>query len=829
MSRNRRTAITSFLCCILFLAHRARAAPPPPLNRPSAPSGYVYVPYSQCIDSSSGDGFSFKFLLYNCGVGNPNFQTVDVCQVYDADPADMCGGMPVYNSSDNKYQIVYYPSSDPEVASWSNRYNVIAINDMYDPVASPAPLTACSYDSVISTRLIAPDLEMRNLGQGFLSADTKFTFYNPDTQLDEDTGILVACIEPTPPPPPPSPPPHPPVPPTPPSPPARTPPSPPPPAPPVNTPPGQLGWRACTSYASRISFSDCDSSVSLVCATNFVVSTDTCATSGGSASTAAPVLYNSDKSLALWFVDNKVGAAAGWEVGAFGWFVVGAASSKCTFSGISSKSVDAWVTVDSNTWGYLLTSGDSFLWYDETTRALASGGGTPYCVGAAPPPPISASLASFSNESLGVAANEYQCDYTVRTIGMFGCSATLPSYLPWGLCGVWSVTTDYTPQDCNGVPVLQSTENPSIFLWYVNSTLMKASQGVWIIGEPLNLCEYGSAAFINPAPEPATPTTWDRSLMSAGEWSYVSQTTNSPAPTGGYFVCAKVLAPPPPFWTVKSPPPPTPPPPSPPPKLSQSLQLSTTCSSTTQTMYLQGCSTQSPTIIPSNACGVYSVDTATTCSGIPVLTLNGGAFFVAYNITRASYVLASGSTATCSPTTEIAFAAAASTASTWAATLATVPFQYAGASGGTQRVVSSTNFSCVDMVSPPPSPPPPNPPPPNPPPPSPPFGTTSSPPPNPPPPSPPGTTTPPPPGPPPAPGGGATNSMAAPSTTLVVAVCCSFVGVVLLAWGCYSCGGVRLPMKRRLMMRTRRDKPPLYGQQRNHIVALQVEVSKVDL
>jgi hypothetical protein len=71
--------------------------------------------------------------------------------------------------------------------------------------------------------------------------------------------------------------------------------------------------------------------------------------------------------------------------------------------------------------------------------------------------------------------------------------------------------------------------------------------------------------------------------------------------------------------------------------------------------------------------------------------------------------------------------------------------------------------------------------------------------------------------------------MAAPSTTLVVAVCCSFVGVVLLAWGCYSCGGVRLPMKRRLMMRTRRDKPPLYGQQRNHIVALQVEVSKVDL
>jgi hypothetical protein len=72
--------------------------------------------------------------------------------------------------------------------------------------------------------------------------------------------------------------------------------------------------------------------------------------------------------------------------------------------------------------------------------------------------------------------------------------------------------------------------------------------------------------------------------------------------------------------------------------------------------------------------------------------------------------------------------------------------------------------------------------------------------------------------------------MAAPSTTLVVAVCCSFVGFVLLAWAFYSCaGGGKLPLKRRYFARARRDKPTLLGYQRNQITALQVEVSKVDL
>jgi hypothetical protein len=72
--------------------------------------------------------------------------------------------------------------------------------------------------------------------------------------------------------------------------------------------------------------------------------------------------------------------------------------------------------------------------------------------------------------------------------------------------------------------------------------------------------------------------------------------------------------------------------------------------------------------------------------------------------------------------------------------------------------------------------------------------------------------------------------MAAPSTTLVVALCCSFVGFVLLAWAFYSCaGGGKLPLKRRYFTRARRDKPTILGYQRNQIMALQTEVTKVEL
>ena len=796
-------------------------APPPPVSRPAAPSGYVYVPYSQCIDHSAGAGFSFKFMLFGCGVGT-NFTQTDVCQVYDADPADICGGLPVYNSTDNKYQMVYYPASDPEVVSWSNRYNIIAINDMYDPVASPPPLTACSYDSVISTRVIAPDLEYRNLGEGFLSTDTRFTFFNPDTQLDEDTGIVVACLQPTPSPPPPHPPSPPPVPPTPPSPPARPPPVSPPPSPPVSTPPGNLGFRECKGLTSQITFSSCDSSVASVCATTFTASnTDTC---DAAWSSAPPVLYSADNSLALWVVNKTVGDAAGWQVGSFSWFIVGTAASKCTFSGFASKPVDAWTTLDENTWAYVLTSGASMLRYDETANALTSGGGTPYCVGPAPPPPLDPSLINFGNASLGAVQTEYDCNPTVKVIGMFGCSNTLPSTLPWGLCGAWAVTTDYTPADCNGVPILQSTINPSLYLWYVTATQMNAQNGVWIIGEPLNLCAYDAAAFVNPSPLEATSSTWSRSLMNAGEWSFIDKATNSPVGTGGAFVCPAVLAPPPPIWTVKSPPPPTPPPPTPPPRLSTSLKLASTCppAASVQTLYLQGCSSQSPTIVPSNACGSYTV-LSTTCDGVPILELNGDAFFVAYSINRGAFVLSAGATPTCTPASELAFAVASATVTTWVNDLVGNNFQYTGPAGLTQKIVSSVNMSCTELMSPPPLPPsppsPPHPPPPEPPspppptekpPPSPPLSESPPPSPSPlpsppagsvPPPSPPPGVvvnvppSPPPPSPPtyPPPGSnqssaGSGSSMVAPNAAIIVGVSVACLGVLVLAWALYGSG-----------------------------------------
>jgi|688.fasta_scaffold05145_15 hypothetical protein len=300
---------------------------------------------------------SFQFVL-NCT--DPKFQPQEACTSYTPDDSVLCEEVPVFYSETNKYQLVFFKSSNPDISAWANGQSILALT-AYEPASAASGTGQCSYSDVLASKFVDLTTNATNLGRTVMSSPYGFTWF--DGANDTDAGIKVQCLT------------------------APTPPPPPTKSPPPMPPSGDGAVQyVCDETAHVVEIKGCIASLPpyippSVCS-NYTLTRSYIPYEcyGGT-----PVFQSlTDPSLFIWFVDKNA------TNGVNDYILIGHGKSLCQFSyGLLTLMLDP--TTAGMSWTEKMQSGDTFSFFNETLNSDSDSGAGFNCLTyriATPPPSL---------------------------------------------------------------------------------------------------------------------------------------------------------------------------------------------------------------------------------------------------------------------------------------------------------------------------------------------------------------------------------------------------------------------------------------------------------
>lgn len=313
---------------------------------------------AQTLVSTSVQGCTGTFqLALNCT--NPNFQPQEACTSYTPNYSVLCEDVPVFYSATNKYQLVFFQSSNPDISAWANGLSILALT-AYEPASAASGAGQCSFSDVLASKFVDLTTNVTNVGQTVMSSPYGFSWF--DGTGDTDAGIKVQCLT------------------------APNPPPPPPIAPPPLPPSGDGAVQyVCDDTAPIITIKGCIWNLPAyippsVCS-NYTLTRSYIPSEcyGGT-----PVFQSlTDPTLFMWFVDKNA------TNGVNDYILIGHGKSLCQFSsGLLALKLDP-ATVGMS-WTEKMQSGDNFTFFNETLNSDADSGAgfncLTYRIANSPPP-----------------------------------------------------------------------------------------------------------------------------------------------------------------------------------------------------------------------------------------------------------------------------------------------------------------------------------------------------------------------------------------------------------------------------------------------------------
>jgi hypothetical protein len=302
-------------------------------------------------------GSLYKLFL-NCT--DPKFSPQAACAYYTPDSTAVCDGVPIFNSADGAFRLVFFSSSNTDISAWANGLNYVGLMSNSAAIATSA--ARCAFGNALALKGIELTTNASNFAETLLSSPFGFTRFDSDAGASVDAGIKEVCYAPA----------------TPPSP----PPLPPPPAPPLINGSYELH---CDPSAQKISLSGCRSDLPSeipagICTTYMLTADYIPSTCFG-----VPIYQSvSNPSIFMWWVDKSLTDNIN------SYYLVGDGKSLCTYaSGFLALKIPVY-TARYN-WLQAVKMSQNFTFYNSTSASDQLSGASVVCLNfvvAYSPPPL---------------------------------------------------------------------------------------------------------------------------------------------------------------------------------------------------------------------------------------------------------------------------------------------------------------------------------------------------------------------------------------------------------------------------------------------------------